>query len=63
MCVSSFNTDAQRLYKRLGYQIVGELEDYIIPGASEILLRKTTGPLRDWRAPHVGTSDVSGPPA
>ena len=48
MCVSSFNTDAQRLYQRLGYQIVGELEDFIIPGASEILLRKTTGPLRDW---------------
>ncbi|HEY0305870.1 MAG TPA: GNAT family N-acetyltransferase [Longimicrobiales bacterium] len=45
LCVSSFNTDAQRLYSRLGYKIIGELEDYIIPGASEILLRKTIGPL------------------
>ena len=51
MCVSSFNTDAQRLYERLGYHVVGELEDYVIPGASEILLRKTTGPLRDWSPP------------
>ena len=61
MCVSSFNTDAQRLYKRLGYQTVGELEDFIIPGASEILLRKTTGPLRDWSSPNAssdnGTAD------
>jgi ribosomal-protein-alanine N-acetyltransferase len=45
MCVSSFNTDARRLYERLGYQVVGELTDYIVAGHSEILLRKTTGPL------------------
>jgi ribosomal-protein-alanine N-acetyltransferase len=45
MCVSSFNHDARRLYERLGYHVVGELTDYIVPGHSEILLRKTTGPL------------------
>jgi ribosomal-protein-alanine N-acetyltransferase len=45
MCVSSFNTEAHRLYQRLGYQIVGELTDYIVHGQSEILLRKTVGPL------------------
>jgi ribosomal-protein-alanine N-acetyltransferase len=45
MCVSSFNTDAKRLYLRLGYEVVGELKDYIVPGHGEILLRKTTGPL------------------
>lgn len=45
MCVSSFNRDAQRLYQRLGYQVVGELTDYIVQGHSEILLRKTSGPL------------------
>ncbi len=45
MCVSSFNTDAQRLYERLGYQRIGELTDYIVAGYSEILLRKTIGPL------------------
>ena len=44
--VSSFNPDARRLYERLGYQTVGELTDYIIRGHSEILLRKTIGPLQ-----------------
>jgi ribosomal protein S18 acetylase RimI-like enzyme len=49
MCVSSFNHDARRLYERLGYQTVGELTDYIVAGYSEILLRKTVGPLTDYR--------------
>lgn len=45
LCVSSFNRDAQRLYQRLDYKVIGELTRYIVPGHSEILLRKTTGPL------------------
>jgi [ribosomal protein S18]-alanine N-acetyltransferase len=45
MCVSSFNHEARRLYERLGYRVVGELSDYIVAGHSEILLRKTLGPL------------------
>jgi [ribosomal protein S18]-alanine N-acetyltransferase len=45
MCVSSFNHAARRLYERLGYTVVGELTDYIVEGYSEILLRKTRGPL------------------
>ncbi|HEX2611738.1 MAG TPA: N-acetyltransferase [Gemmatimonadales bacterium] len=45
MCVSSFNLGARRLYDRLGYQVIGELTNYIVQGHSEILLRKTTGPL------------------
>jgi ribosomal-protein-alanine N-acetyltransferase len=45
LCVSSFNQDARRWYEGLGYQVVGELKDYIIPGHSEILMRKTIGPL------------------
>jgi ribosomal-protein-alanine N-acetyltransferase len=45
MCVSSFNYGARRLYDRLGYSTVGELTDYIVSGHSEILLRKTLGPL------------------
>jgi ribosomal protein S18 acetylase RimI-like enzyme len=46
LCVSSFNPRARALYERLGYQVVGELADYIIRGASETLMRKTIGPLR-----------------
>lgn len=45
MCVSSFNLGARRLYERLGYKVVGELTDYIVRGHSELLLRKTLGPL------------------
>jgi [ribosomal protein S18]-alanine N-acetyltransferase len=56
MCVSSFNHDARRLYERLGYQVVGELKDYIVRGHSEILLRKTTGPLTGF------TPQASPPP-
>jgi [ribosomal protein S18]-alanine N-acetyltransferase len=48
MCVSSFNLNAQRLYLRLGYEVVGELKNYVVPGLSEILLRKTIAPLKDW---------------
>lgn len=48
ICVSSFNQSAQAFYKRLGYGVVGELKDYIISGHSEILLRKTMGPLNDF---------------
>lgn len=45
---SSFNPGAQRLYERLGYEVVGELRDYIVPGHSEVLLRKTLGPLTEF---------------
>ncbi|HEX7401123.1 MAG TPA: GNAT family N-acetyltransferase [candidate division Zixibacteria bacterium] len=48
LCVSSFNRKAQELYKRLGYETVGELKDFIVRGHSEILLRKTIGPLIDY---------------
>jgi selenocysteine lyase/cysteine desulfurase len=42
---SSFYPGVQRLYERLGYEVVGQLRDYIIAGHSEVLLRKTIGPL------------------
>jgi ribosomal protein S18 acetylase RimI-like enzyme len=48
ICVSSFNEGAQILYERLGYEVVGELKDYIISGHSEILLRKTIAPLSEY---------------
>jgi ribosomal protein S18 acetylase RimI-like enzyme len=40
LCVSSFNPRARRLYERSGYEQVGELPDYFIDGASEILMYK-----------------------
>jgi ribosomal protein S18 acetylase RimI-like enzyme len=49
ICVSSFNRTARRLYERLGYEVIGELEDYVIPGQSEILLRKTIAPLTEFK--------------
>jgi ribosomal protein S18 acetylase RimI-like enzyme len=49
MCVSSFNTEARRLYERLGYEEVGELAAYLVPEYSEILLRKTIGPWRTFK--------------
>ena len=48
LCVSSFNSGAQRLYQRLGYHVVGELTDYVVAGHSELLLRKTIAPLADY---------------
>jgi ribosomal-protein-alanine N-acetyltransferase len=48
ICVSSFNARARALYERLGYEVVGELRDYIVRGHSEWLLRKTIAPLADW---------------
>jgi [ribosomal protein S18]-alanine N-acetyltransferase len=38
--VSSFNHRAQNLYRREGYQFVGELKDFIVAGHSELILHK-----------------------
>jgi ribosomal protein S18 acetylase RimI-like enzyme len=40
LCVSSFNPRARALYERAGFARVGELPDYFIEGASEILMHK-----------------------
>jgi len=50
LCVSSFNTHAQHLYERLGYQRIGELADFVVKGYSEFLMRKTRGPWREFKA-------------
>lgn len=51
LCVTSFNVDARRLYERLGYVLVGELKDFVVSGYSELLFRKTRGPLSEFTAP------------
>jgi [ribosomal protein S18]-alanine N-acetyltransferase len=40
LCVSSFNRRAQAFYERQGYRRVGEFEDYVVDGASELLMYK-----------------------
>jgi ribosomal protein S18 acetylase RimI-like enzyme len=45
-CVSDFNVAARQFYKKNGYQEIGPMPDFLIPGSAEILLRKTTGPQR-----------------
>lgn len=49
LCVSSFNTEARRLYERRGYTLVGTLTDYVVAGHDELLLRKSIGPWSDFR--------------
>jgi ribosomal protein S18 acetylase RimI-like enzyme len=50
ICVSSFNRRAQKLYERRGYEVIGELKNWIVPGHSEILLRKTVAPLTEFKS-------------
>lgn len=40
LLVSSFNRGAQNLYRREGYEFVGELKDYLVAGQSELILHK-----------------------
>jgi [ribosomal protein S18]-alanine N-acetyltransferase len=48
LCVSSYNPGARALYERLGYKLVGELDDYLTRGESEFLMRKSVGPLAEF---------------
>ena len=45
-CVSDFNESARAFYKKHGYQEIGPMPNFLIPGSAEILLRKTAGPTR-----------------
>ncbi|MBI4913703.1 MAG: GNAT family N-acetyltransferase [Acidobacteria bacterium] len=45
LCVSDFNTRARAFYEREGYACVGEIPDYVVAGHSELLMRKTRGPM------------------
>jgi [ribosomal protein S18]-alanine N-acetyltransferase len=45
-CVSDFNGQARHFYKQQGYQEIGPMPNFLIPGTAEILLRKTSGSAR-----------------
>jgi ribosomal protein S18 acetylase RimI-like enzyme len=45
-CVSDFNAGARAFYRKQGYQEIGPMPNFLIPGSAEILLRKTAGPAR-----------------
>lgn len=45
-CVSDFNAGARDFYRKQGYQEIGPMPNFLIPGSAEILLRKTAGPAR-----------------
>ena len=49
ICASSFNSGALNLYQRMGYEVIGEIRDYIIKGYNEVFMRKTIGPLHDFK--------------
>ncbi len=47
LLTSDFNQAAQRFYQRRGYQQVGALPDYVLPGVAELILWKRVGVKRD----------------
>lgn len=46
-CVSDFNKGARAFYRKQGYQEIGPMPNFLIPGSAEILIRKTAGAARD----------------
>jgi ribosomal protein S18 acetylase RimI-like enzyme len=45
ICVSSFNKGAIKLYYDFGFKLIGELDNFVKEGFTELLLRKTFGPI------------------
>ena len=53
-CVSDFNQSARAFYNKQGYQEIGPMPNFLIPGSAEMLLRKTAGPAKT--TPRYGAS-------
>ncbi|MDD5151667.1 MAG: GNAT family N-acetyltransferase [Flavobacterium sp.] len=53
ICVSSFNEGAIKLYYEFGFKLVGELKDFVKEGFTELLLRKTFGPIINYPVQQV----------
>jgi ribosomal protein S18 acetylase RimI-like enzyme len=54
LCVSTANERAQTLYERLGFERIGEISNYLAQGRTEILMRKSSGPILDFRPARDG---------
>jgi ribosomal protein S18 acetylase RimI-like enzyme len=46
LLVSSWNAGGQRFYEARGYRRIGEIADYVRQGITEVLYRKTVGPIQ-----------------
>jgi [ribosomal protein S18]-alanine N-acetyltransferase len=46
-CVSDFNAEARIFYQKNGYQEIGPMPNFLVPGSAEMLLRKTVGPAKN----------------
>ena len=49
ICVSSFNHGAIQLYTKFGFELVGELKDFVKKGFNELLMRKTVGAIAGYK--------------
>ena len=54
ICVSSFNQGAIRLYKEFGFKLVGELDNFVKEGFTELLFRKSFGPMMGYQPKILG---------
>lgn len=51
LMVSDFNVGAQAFYRTLGYRQVGAVPDYVVRGVTELVFRKTLGPIGEAAGP------------
>jgi [ribosomal protein S18]-alanine N-acetyltransferase len=49
ICVSDFNNKAQNFYFNRGFKLIGKIENFLIRGYDELMLRKTVAPLTGYK--------------